>query len=79
MRHKVKLPRMGDTADDVVVLEWLVGLGDEVTKDDPVLRVETSKIDTEVVAPLTGTVVELLVEAGDEVAIGIPLLVIESD
>lgn len=79
MRHTVKLPRLGDTADDVVVLEWLAQVGDQVAQDDPVLRVETSKIDTDVVSPLSGTVVELLVEAGDEVAVGVPILIIDGE
>ena len=79
MRHTVKLPRLGDTADDVVVLELLAQVGDHVGQNDPVLRVETSKIDTEVVSPVSGTVVELLVEPGDEVAIGVPIAVIETD
>ena len=79
MRHTVKLPRLGDTADDVVVLELLAQVGDQVGQNDPVLRVETSKIDTEVVSPVAGTVVELLVEPGDEVAIGVPIAVIETD
>jgi pyruvate/2-oxoglutarate dehydrogenase complex dihydrolipoamide acyltransferase (E2) component len=79
MRHTVKLPRLGDTADDVVVLELLVRVGDRVDQDDPVLRVETAKIDTDVVAPVSGTVVEILVEPGDEVAVGVPVAVLESD
>ncbi len=79
MRHTVTLPRLGDTADDVVVLEFLAQVGDHVGQNDPVLRVETSKIDTEVVSPVSGTVLELLVEPGDEVAIGEPVAVIETD
>jgi pyruvate/2-oxoglutarate dehydrogenase complex dihydrolipoamide acyltransferase (E2) component len=79
MRHTVRLPRLGDTADDVVVLEFLAQVGDRVSQNDPVLRVETSKIDTDVVSPVAGTVVELLVEPGDEIAIGVPVAVIESD
>lgn len=79
MRHTVKLPRLGDTADEVVVLEWLVTLGDQVRVNHAVLRVETSKVDVEVVSPVAGTLVEQLVAPGDEVAIGSPIAVLESD
>jgi pyruvate/2-oxoglutarate dehydrogenase complex dihydrolipoamide acyltransferase (E2) component len=79
MRHTVKLPRLGDTADDVVVIEWVANVGDRVGQNDPVMRVETSKIDTDVVSPVAGTVVEHLVAPGDEVAVGAPIVVIESD
>ena len=75
----MKLPRLGDTADEVVVLELLARVGDRVAANDPVLRVETSKVDAEVVSPVAGTVVELLVDAGDEVAVGAPIIVVEGD
>jgi glutaconyl-CoA/methylmalonyl-CoA decarboxylase subunit gamma len=79
MRHTVKLPRLGDTADDVVVLEWLAEVGDRVGQNDAMVRVETSKIETDVVSPISGTVVEHLVAAGDEVAVGAPIVIIEGD
>jgi pyruvate/2-oxoglutarate dehydrogenase complex dihydrolipoamide acyltransferase (E2) component len=79
MRHTVKLPRLGDTADDVVVIEWIAKIGDRVSQNDAVMRVETSKIDTDVVSPVSGTVVEHLVAVGDEVAVGAPIAIIEGD
>jgi pyruvate/2-oxoglutarate dehydrogenase complex dihydrolipoamide acyltransferase (E2) component len=79
MRHTVKLPRLGDTADDVVVIEWIAKVGDRVNQNDAVMRVETSKIDTDVVSPVSGTLVEHLVVAGDEVAVGAPIAIIEGD
>jgi glutaconyl-CoA/methylmalonyl-CoA decarboxylase subunit gamma len=79
MRHTVKLPRLGDTADDVVVIEWIAKIGDRVNQNDAVMRVETSKIDTDVVSPVSGTLVEHLVAAGDEVAVGAPIAIVEGD
>jgi len=79
MRHKVKLPRLGDTADDVIVIEWTAKVGDRVGQNDALMRVETSKIDTDVVSPVSGVVVEHLVAAGDEVAVGAPIAIIEGD
>ena len=79
MRHTVKLPRLGDTADDVIVIEWIAKVGDRVGQNDAVMRVETSKIDTDVVSPVSGIVVEHLVAVGDEVAVGAPIVIIEGD
>ena len=79
MRQTVKLPRLGDTADEVVVLEWLVQVGDRVAASEPVLRVETSKVDADVPSPVGGTLVEQLVRPGDEVHVGTPLAVVESN
>lgn len=73
------MPRLGDTADDVVVLEWLAAVGDSLNRDDPLVRVETSKVDTDVHVPVAGRLVEHLVKPGDEVTVGAPIAVMESD
>ena len=78
MRAKVKLQKMGDTVDEVVVLEWTVGVGDTVAEEDTLMRVETDKIDVDVPSPVAGTVVELLVAVDDEVSVGTPICTIET-
>lgn len=78
MRAKVKLQKMGDTVDEVVVLEWTVGVGDTVAEEDTLMRVATDKIDADVPSPVAGTVVELLVAVDDEVSVGTPICTIET-
>ncbi len=73
----VVLARLGDTVDQVVVLEWLVAVGQEVAPGDALVRVETDKVELDVEAPVGGTVAELLVAEGDEVATGTTLCHIE--
>ena len=77
MRYIVKLPRLGDTADTAVVLEWLVAVGGQVGATDPILRVETSKVDADVPSPVAGRLLEQLVEPGQEVGVGAQLAVVE--
>jgi len=78
VRAKVKLQKMGETVDEVVVLEWTVGVGDTVAEEDTLMRVETDKIDVDVPSPVAGTVVELLVAVDDEVSVGTPICTIET-
>ena len=78
MRHVVKLPKLGDTAEEVLVLEWNVAVGDSVEVDAPLMRVETDKVEADVPAPVAGVVVELRAAVDDEVAVGAPLCVIDS-
>ena len=78
MRHTIKLPRVAETVDTVVVVEWLVGPGDSVEAGQPIMRVETDKAMVEVPAAVGGAVVELLVEPDLEIATGHPILVLES-
>jgi glutaconyl-CoA/methylmalonyl-CoA decarboxylase subunit gamma len=77
MNHTVRLPKLGDTVDEVVVLEWLVAKGARVAAEEPVLRVETSKVEAEVVSPVTGVLISQLVNAEDEVKTGAPLFVVD--
>lgn len=70
MIEDVPLARLGETVDQVVVLEWFVDEGDAVAVGDPLLLVETDKVEVEVAAPAAGVVAACLVAEGDEVATG---------
>ncbi len=78
MRQIVKLPKLGDTANEVLVLEWCVDVGDAVAAGDVLMRVETDKVEADVPTPVAGTVAELRVEVEEEVEVGAALCVIES-
>jgi pyruvate/2-oxoglutarate dehydrogenase complex dihydrolipoamide acyltransferase (E2) component len=77
MRAQVKLPKLGDTANEVVVISWHAEVGAAVAEGDPLVTVQTDKVDVEVPCPLTGVVVEHLVGPDDEVAVGSPIAVVE--
>jgi len=64
------LARLGDTVDKVVVIEWLVAMGDRVAAGDPLVRVETDKVEVEIEAPVAGIVMDHAVAEDDEVATG---------
>ncbi len=78
MRQIVKLPKLGDTANEVLVLEWSVAPGDSVAVGDVLMRVETDKVEADVPSPVAGVVAELRVDIEDEVEVGAALCVIES-
>jgi pyruvate/2-oxoglutarate dehydrogenase complex dihydrolipoamide acyltransferase (E2) component len=73
------LPKLGDTPDAVVLLEWLVDPGEHVGQGEPLARVETAKVEVEIPAPTGGTVVTLFANVDDEIAVGAPLVEIEPD
>ena len=78
MRHTVKLPRVGDTADEVVVLEWHVSVEDVVVAGDRLVSVETDKVTVEIPSPVGGKVVDIHVGVDDEISTGQKLCTIES-
>ena len=67
---EVKLPKMGESIKEATVLKWLKQVGDSVEKDEPILEVATDKVDSEVAAPESGILTELLFGENDVVAVG---------
>ena len=78
MRHDVPLPRLGETVDEVVVLEWRVDVGEAVAEGDVLLVVETDKVDAEVPSPTAGTLVERRVEVGATLTTGDVVCVVDA-
>lgn len=75
---EIKLPKMGESITEATVLNWLKKVGDVVQKDDPILEVATDKVDSEVAAPQSGVIKELLVSENDVIAIGTSIAIIEA-
>ena len=75
---EVKLPELGENIETVEVSAVLVEVGTRVTKDQPLIEVETEKANLEVPAPTEGTVTELLVKVGDQLAVGQTIVKLDS-
>lgn len=73
----VTLPKWGVTMQEATVEEWLVSIGDVVTQGQPLVRIGTDKVDTDVEAPVAGTVTALMASEGDVVPVGGILAVID--
>jgi 2-oxoglutarate decarboxylase len=67
---QVTLPAMGESVREGTVLEWHKQEGEAVEADEPLVEVSTDKVDAEVPAPATGTLVKILAAEGDTVAVG---------
>jgi pyruvate/2-oxoglutarate dehydrogenase complex dihydrolipoamide acyltransferase (E2) component len=76
MATNVRLPNLGAEATDALVAAWLRGVGDAVAQGEAIAEIETEKATVELEAPVTGTLVEILVPAGQEAAVGAVLAVI---
>lgn len=76
---KVVLPRMGEGISEATVINYLKGVGDKVEAEEPVVEIATDKVDSEVLAPATGTVTEVFFKKDDVVKVGQTLAVIETE
>jgi pyruvate dehydrogenase E2 component (dihydrolipoamide acetyltransferase) len=66
----VILPKWGMTMQEGTITNWLVSVGDELKEGDVIATVETEKVDTDLEAPATGVLDEIVVEAGTTVGVG---------
>ncbi|MFE6756915.1 dihydrolipoamide acetyltransferase family protein [Streptomyces sp. NPDC057684] len=71
-----RLPDVGEGLTEAEILEWRVGPGDRVGVNDIIVEIETAKAAVELPSPYAGTVTELLCAAGEEVAVGAPIIAI---
>src|SRR3954471_13768325 len=67
---EVVMPPMGDSVSEGSILEWHRQEGDEVSEDETLVEISTDKVDAEVPAPVSGTVVKIHAAEGDTVGIG---------
>jgi pyruvate/2-oxoglutarate dehydrogenase complex dihydrolipoamide acyltransferase (E2) component len=75
----VTMPQMGVSVAEGTVVEWKKQVGDWVEADEIIAAISTDKIDTDVEAPATGRVQEVLVEVGTTVDVGTVLARIATD
>jgi pyruvate/2-oxoglutarate dehydrogenase complex dihydrolipoamide acyltransferase (E2) component len=75
----VTMPQMGVSVAEGTVVEWKKQPGDWVERDEIIASISTDKIDTDVEAPASGRVQEILVEVGATVDVGVVLARIATD
>lgn len=79
MRVDVVMPQLGESVIEGVVVKWLVGVGDAVAKDQPLVEISTDKVDAEIPSPSAGTIAEILAKEGQVVPIKELLARIETE
>lgn len=70
MATKVLVPLLGEGVEEVTVIKWLKKEGDSVDELEPLLEVNTDKVDTEIPAPASGTILKIVAEEGAPAKVG---------
>ena len=70
MANDVTMPRLSDSMEEGTVLKWLVDVGDEVKRGEPLVEIETDKANMTYDADADGVLTEVLAQEGDTLAIG---------
>ena len=79
MAYEFKLPDLGEGVREGEIARWLVAVGQEVAEDDPLVEIQTDKTTVEIPSPAAGKVAQILVDEGELVPVGTPLVLIGSD
>jgi 2-oxoglutarate dehydrogenase E2 component (dihydrolipoamide succinyltransferase) len=70
MATEIRVPTLGESVVEATVGQWFKQAGDAVAADEPLVELETDKVTVEVPAPASGVLSEIIVNAGDTVAVG---------
>jgi pyruvate dehydrogenase E2 component (dihydrolipoamide acetyltransferase) len=74
----VVMPQMGVSVSEGTITRWAKNVGEPVEADETIVEISTDKVDTEVPAPATGVVKELLASEGDTVDVNTRIAVIDT-
>ena len=74
---RVTMPQLGESVHEGTISKWLVKPGDKVTEFEPMLEVDTDKVNAEVPSPVTGVLTEIIAKEGETVSAGAEIAVVE--
>ena len=70
MSEKIVVPVLGESITEATVAKWLKNAGDAVEADEPIVELETDKVNLEVPSPISGVLTEINSKDGAVVEVG---------
>ena len=70
MPISIVVPQLGESVAEGTVSKWLKAVGDRVRKEEPLVEIQTDKINVEIPAPADGTLQGITVQEGTTVLVG---------
>ena len=70
MSEKIEVPVLGESITEATVAKWLKNTGDAVEADEPIVELETDKVNLEVPSPISGVLTEIIAKDGSVVEVG---------
>ena len=78
MAEKITVPTLGESVTEATVSKWLKSKGDKVSADEPIVELETDKVNVEVPSPTNGVLGSISVKEGETVNVGSLLGTVDS-
>ena len=70
MAEKITVPTLGESVTEATVSKWLKSQGEKVSVDEPLVELETDKVNVEVPSPTSGVLGSIAVKEGETVNVG---------
>ena len=70
MAEKITVPTLGESVTEATVSKWLKSQGEKVSADEPLVELETDKVNVEVPSPTSGVLGSIVVKEGETVNVG---------
>ena len=70
MSNQILVPSLGESVTEATVSKWLKQVGEKVDSDEPLVELETDKVNVEVPSPFAGVLATISVKEGDSVEVG---------
>ncbi len=70
MSQKIIVPTLGESVTEATVSKWLKSVGEEIDSDEPIVELETDKVNVEVPSPFKGVLEKIAVNEGETVEVG---------
>ena len=70
MSEKIIVPTLGESVTEATVSKWLKSVGEKVGSDEPLVELETDKVNVEVPSPSSGVLEKIAVKEGETVEVG---------
>ena len=79
MSEKIIVPNLGESLNEATVAKWLKNIGDKIKEDEPLVELETDKVNIEVPSPVSGVLSEVDFKNGQTVKVGTQLGLVETN
>ncbi|MBP3041332.1 2-oxo acid dehydrogenase subunit E2 [Bacillaceae bacterium Marseille-Q3522] len=76
---QITMPQLGESVTEGTLSKWLITVGDQIKKYDPLAEVMTDKVNAEIPSSFSGTIKELTAREGDTLSVGECICFIETD
>ena len=76
MSEKITVPTLGESVTEATVSKWLKSQGDKVVADEPIVELETDKVNVEVPSPTNGVLGSIVVKEGETVNVGSSIVLV---